>query len=109
MLQPEVIRTELGKVKVLAIFKTEKKAMIVGGKIIQGELKSATKAKVIRNGEFIDLGQITEIRSGKEIVAQAQTPEECGLKYVGQPIIQENDILEIYQETVKERKLHKKP
>ena len=108
MLKPEITRTELGQVKVLAIFKTGKKEMIVGGRIMEGMIKSQTKAKVLRGGEVMDLGDLAEIRAGKEIVTEAHRGEECGLKYIGQPIIQADDIIEIYLEEVKERKLHKR-
>ncbi|MCX6785687.1 MAG: translation initiation factor IF-2 [Candidatus Komeilibacteria bacterium] len=107
LLKPEIIRTELGKVQVLAIFKTEKKEMIVGGKILEGRIVPGTKAKVLRAGEFITLGNLTEVRSGKQIVAEALKGESSGLKFVGEPVIQENDVLEIYQEEVKDRQLKK--
>jgi len=107
MLKPEVIRTELGTVQVLAIFKTVKKEMIVGGKVLQGRIKPNTKAKIIRAGEFITLGDITEVRSGKQIVPELVKGESAGLKFVGEPVIMENDILEIYQEEIRSRELKK--
>jgi len=82
--------------------------MIVGGRIIEGTIKPNTKAKVLRGEEMTDLGDLTEIRAGKEIVTEAHKGEECGLKYIGRPVIQEDDILEVYLEETKERKLHKK-
>ena len=107
MIKPEVIRTELGRMQVLAIFKTEKKGMIVGGKILEGKIKPQTKVKVLRNNEVIGLGDLTELRVGKEKIEEAVLGEDCGLKYIGEPIIEVNDILEIYQETVKERQIKK--
>jgi len=107
LLKPEVIRTQLGKMQVLAIFKTEKKAQIVGGKILEGKVRSATKVKVLRGGEVIAIGDLTELRSGKEIVDEMVEGGEAGLKFVGEPIIAENDTLEIYQEETKERAIKK--
>jgi len=107
MIKPEVIRTELGRMQVLAIFKTEKKEMIVGGKILEGKVKPQTKVKILRNSEVIGLGDLTELRVGKEKLEEAVLGEDCGLKYIGEPIIEVNDILEIYQETVKERQIKK--
>jgi len=107
ILKPEVIRTELGVLQVLGIFKTGKKDMIVGGKILQGMIRPKTKAKVLRGGNFIALGDITEVRSGKQIVQEATKGESVGLKFVGEPVILENDTLEIYQEEIRERELKK--
>jgi len=107
MIKPEAIRTELGRIQVLAIFKTEKKDMIVGGKILEGKVKPLTKVKVLRAGEVIGLGDLTELRVGKEKMEAAVLGEDCGLKYVGAPVIEVNDVLEIYQETVKERQIKK--
>jgi translation initiation factor IF-2 len=108
LLKPELTRTELGTIKVMAIFKTDKKEMIVGGKITAGLVKSDTKAKVVRDGETVDFGTLAELRAGKEIVSEAVAGESCGLKYLGNPVIKEGDILEIYQEETKARKLKKK-
>ncbi|HLD27944.1 MAG TPA: translation initiation factor IF-2, partial [Patescibacteria group bacterium] len=108
LLKPETVRTELGAIKVLAIFKTDKKEMIVGGKVTAGKVKPGTKAKVIRGGEMVDLGTLAELRAGKEIVSEAVTGESCGLKYLGSPVIKEGDVLEIYKEETKERKLKKR-
>jgi len=107
ILKPEVIRTELGVLQVLGIFKTGKKDMIIGGKILQGMIRPKTKAKVLRGGNFIALGDITEVRSGKQMVQEATQGESVGLKFIGEPVILENDTLEIYQEEVRERELKK--
>ncbi|MFA6304159.1 MAG: translation initiation factor IF-2 [Patescibacteria group bacterium] len=108
LLKPEVIRTELGQIQILAIFRTEKNSMIAGGKILTGVIKPKTKAKVIRAGEFITMGDLTELRAGKQIVNEAHAGEECGFKFIGEPIIKEHDVLEVYQEEIKERQLQVK-
>ncbi|MDP2736747.1 MAG: translation initiation factor IF-2 [bacterium] len=108
LLQPQIIRTELGKIQILAVFRTEKKSMIAGGKILEGRVKPNTKAKVIRAGEFVVMGELAELRAGKEIVAEAMAGEQCGFKFIGEPVIKEHDVLEIYQEEIKERQLQVK-
>ncbi len=107
LLKPEVIRTELGTIQVLAIFRTEKKAMIAGGKILAGKVKSQTKIKVLRAGQLVTTGELKELRSGKQAVAEAVQGEQCGFKFIGEPVLKEHDVLEVYQEEVKERELIK--
>ena len=107
LLKPEVIRTELGTIQVLQIFRTEKKAMIAGGKILAGKIRPQTKVKVLRGGEVVASGQLLELRSGRQVVQEAVKGEDCGFKFVGEPVLRVNDTLEIYQEEVKERGLKK--
>ena len=108
LLLPQIVRTELGKIQILAVFRTEKNSMIAGGKILEGKVRAKTKAKVIRAGEFIVMGELAELRSGKQMVAEAVKGEDCGFKFIGEPVIKEHDVLEIYQEEVKERQLQVK-
>jgi len=44
-------RTELGKVNVLAIFRTEKNRQIVGGNVTEGEVIKGAMLEIWRNGE----------------------------------------------------------
>jgi len=104
LLTPEIVRTDLGKAKVLAIFKTENKAMIIGGKVLSGKIENNTKAQVIRDKEKIATGEIVQLQSGKQDVNEVAEGQEFGLKYQGDPVIQEGDRLEVY----KEEKLVKK-
>ncbi|MFH1668205.1 MAG: translation initiation factor IF-2 [Candidatus Komeilibacteria bacterium] len=95
----ETLRVQLGELKVLAIFKSDKHSMIIGGEIIKGKVQSDKAIKITRNGEFIDLGTIKELQCNKEIVAEAVEGQQCGITYQGRPVIQVDDILEVYQET----------
>jgi translation initiation factor IF-2 len=104
LVKPEIKRIDLGRLKVLAIFRTEKVSQIVGGKVLSGFVQHNSLAEIRRNGEIIDEGKIGAIKIGKEEVTTAQTDAECGMTYEGRPIIQVGDILEIYQE----EKIYKK-
>lgn len=107
LLPQEFIRTELGKLKVVAIFKTEKKNMIVGGKVLEGQIKPNTKAKVIKaNGQLV-YGDIKEVRVGKEIVKEVPVGQECGMTFHGEPVIEVGDQMEVFSEEVKSRRLVK--
>ncbi len=51
--KPEIIREELGKIKILKIFRKTKNEQIVGGKVMVGKVINNTKVKIIRNDEII--------------------------------------------------------
>jgi len=96
-----VVRNIMAKVSVLAIFKTENKSMIVGGKVLSGKIEANSQVDISRNNEFIDSGDILEIRAGKEVIKEAVEGSEIGIAYKGKPVIAVGDILEVYREEMK--------
>ncbi len=98
MLTPNIEKVDLGKLKVLAVFRTEKNNQILGGKVLEGKLKPQTKVEVIRNKEVINKGDLTELKIGQEDVGEVEKDQECGVKFEGKPEVQEGDILNIYEE-----------
>lgn len=103
LLEPEVRRNFLGKVKILAVFKIEGKFQIVGGKVTSGKITRGASAEVIRNNAKLISGKITQLQHNKEDVAEVKEGSECGLKFEmipGQTAwdIKEGDILEMYEE-----------
>lgn len=105
LLAPEVIKIELGRIKVLAIFRTEKKSMIIGGQVTKGKIENDSKAIVLRNKEKITEGNITQLQSAKQDVSEVAAGSECGIRFEGPTVIQVDDILEVYKEEKKIRKL----
>ncbi len=105
LLSPEVVKKELGRLKVLAIFKTEAKSMILGTKVLSGKVVKGAKADVFRKKEFITRGEIAELQAAKESVNEVVEGQECGINFVGKPEVQVDDILEVYQEEKVNKKL----
>jgi translation initiation factor IF-2 len=95
---PEIVRKDIGKIKVLKIFRTESKNQIFGAKVIEGEAQNNVKVEVIREGKFEAQGEITQLQSGKQDVDRVELGQECGLNFAGQPVVQEGDVLELYKE-----------
>ncbi len=98
LVKPEINRIDLGRLKVLAIFRTENNSQIVGGKVLDGILKNNSLIAVKRGDDFIVSGKLTRLQSGKQDVDQVEQDQEAGLKYEGKPLIVEGDILYVYQE-----------
>lgn len=98
LVKPEINRIDLGRLKVLAIFRTENNSQIVGGKVLDGILKNNSLIAVKRGDDFIVSGKLTRLQSGKQDVDMVEQDQEAGLKYEGKPLIVEGDILYVYQE-----------
>ncbi len=104
LLDQEKIVTELGILKVLAIFRTDKGAMTIGGRVESGKIIPAL-ARVKRDGDIIGTGKITECQIGKSKAKEVPSGTECGLRFEGKTRIEEGDVLEVYSEEVKTRKI----
>ena len=99
----EVIRKDLGKVKILANFLTDKNRQIIGGKVTEGEAKRGTLIEVIREEEIVGRGRLINLQKNKKDVERAIKGEECGMLFEGDVKIQEGDILAFYtEERIKE-------
>ncbi len=101
----ETVRVDLEKVKILAIFLIEKNRQIVGGKIIEGEVKKGASIEVFRNEEKIGQGKMINLQRNKKDINAVSKGEECGILYEGEVKIEEGDILAIYTEEKKKGEL----
>ncbi|MEK7203350.1 MAG: translation initiation factor IF-2 [Patescibacteria group bacterium] len=95
--EPDVQRVDLGRMKVLLIFRTEQEGQIIGGKIINGRAEINSFVEVIRDKQIISKGKVDRLQAGKQDVNAIEINQEGGVQYKGQPIIKENDILQFYK------------
>ena len=105
MLPVEVVRTDLGILKVLAIFKNGKRDMIVGGRVSEGKMVKGENIEVKRDGEIIGKGKMTNLQQNKQNTEDVNQGNECGLTFEGGTKIKEGDNLICYREEEKKRKL----
>ncbi|MEA3273185.1 MAG: translation initiation factor IF-2 [Patescibacteria group bacterium] len=108
LLEPEIVRTDLGQMKVLAVFRTEKTKMIVGGKIIQGKVTKDSLLEIKRDEKIIGKGKITQLRHNQDNVEEGKKGMECGLTYSPEgemTKIKEGDLLKFYLKEEKKRKI----
>jgi len=110
ILEPEIVRTDLAKLKTLLIFWTEGNRQIVGAKVLEGEVKKGTRIEVFRlaspakrgeGEEKVGQGKLINLQINKKDVEKTIKGQECGILYEGNTKIQEGDILVIY---IKERR-----
>ncbi|MFA5755294.1 MAG: translation initiation factor IF-2 [Candidatus Paceibacterota bacterium] len=91
-------RTDLGRVEVIAIFRTEKNRQIVGGNVIEGEVQKSSMLEIFRDGEKVGSGKIVGLQSGKKDFDVVKKGRESGILYQGSTRIKEGDELVIYKE-----------
>lgn len=105
MLNPEVTITELGTFKVLQIFRSDKNSQILGGRVEKGKIQKDTKVRIKRKGEHIGIGKLPQIQMGRQAVSEIEQGNECGAQYEGKLHVEVGDILEVYKEESKKKKL----
>ncbi|MCK4554310.1 hypothetical protein KAU19_05120, partial [Candidatus Parcubacteria bacterium] len=98
LIEPEIKRVDLGKVKVLAIFRTESDSQIIGGKVIKDTAEQNSLIEVMRDKQIIETGKLIKLQSGKQDVNIVEEGQECGIQYEGKPVIKEGDVLQFYKE-----------
>lgn len=105
LLPPEVRVTELGEMRILAIFRTEKNRMIVGGKILKGKVVKNADIVVLRQDAVIGEGKVEQLKNKENVVAEAKEGQECGITFAPKgklAKIMEGDILRFsIQEEIK--------
>ncbi|MCX6759202.1 MAG: translation initiation factor IF-2 [Candidatus Nealsonbacteria bacterium] len=110
IVEPKELRTDFGKVKVLAKFLTEKNRQIIGGRVTEGEIKKGALIEVFRPArdagggrteEKIGQGKMINLQRNKKNAVLISKGEECGILFEGDVIIEEGDILLFYTEEKK--------
>jgi translation initiation factor IF-2 len=105
MLPPEIVRTDHGMVGILAVFKTGKRDMILGGRVNDGKIIKGASVEVKRDGEIIGKGKITNLQQNKQPTPEVGQGNECGFVFEGDAKVKEGDTFVIYTEEEKKRTL----
>ncbi|MDD5568950.1 MAG: hypothetical protein PHG23_00870 [Candidatus Pacebacteria bacterium] len=97
-LTKEKERTDLGKMEVTVIFRTEKNRQIVGGKVFEGEIVKGSSVEILRNNEKAGQGKIIDLQMNKKSFDSVKAGKECAILYQGAERIKEGDELLSYKE-----------
>lgn len=98
VLEPEKVRTEVGRMKAIAIFLSEKNRQIIGGKIVSGEVRKGVQVDVFRGEEFMGRGRIINVQKNKKDAERALRGDECGVLFEGDIKAEDGDILHFFTE-----------
>jgi translation initiation factor IF-2 len=118
MFTPEMEKATFGKGTVLAIFRTEKSQMIIGGRVDEGEIRKNKPVAIWRkeaseneNGEAVNewkeigRGEIMDLQQNKIDTKEVSRGNEFGMKVKTNVKMQEGDQIESFEETLKQKTL----
>lgn len=104
-LSPEVLEDLHGELTVLKVFFTKKKEQIFGGRVTKGKMVNPSRLKIIRNGQEVARGKLTELESNKVKSKEVSEGSECGMKYEGPGVVQEGDTVRSFTRKEIKKKL----
>ncbi len=110
MFAPEMEKATFGKGTILAVFRTEKGQMIIGGKVDEGEIRKNKQVIIWRKnseGEELELGrgEILDLQQNKIAAKEVSRGNEFGMKLKTNVKLQVGDRLESFEETLKQKTL----
>ncbi len=97
LLEPDVKETVLGSAEIQKVFKVSDAGKIAGSKVINGEIRNKSKARLIRDGVVVYSGEISSIFREKNAVKEVKNGLECGISLKDFIDFKERDIIESYE------------
>ena len=105
LLEPEKKETIQGTAEVLQIFKLSKSGKVAGSKVVEGEITSTSKARIIRDGTVIHDGNISSIFREKNAVKEVKNGLECGISFKNYADFKIKDKIEAYKIDIIQREI----
>ena len=105
LLTPDVKETITGTAQILEIFKVSGAGKVAGSKVTEGEIKSVSDVRIIRDGAIIFTGKVGTLFREKNQVKEVSNGQECGITVKDYMDFQKNDIIEAYNVTSIERSI----
>ena len=97
MLEPVFEERVLGTAEVRQLFKFSKVGTIAGSYVLDGKVKSNSKARVIRDDIVVYDGSISSIQREKDSVKEVKKGLECGITIENYNDVKQGDIIESYE------------
>jgi len=98
MLSPDIKEEVIGSAEVRQVYHISKVGTIAGAMVIEGKLKRQSKVRVIRDGIVIHTGELASLKRFKDDVKEVSSGYDCGLSIKSYNDLQENDIIEAFEE-----------
>jgi len=112
LLEPEEEEVEIGRGKILKIFKDGKEDKILGVQLEKGRFEKNSQVKIFRDQDLIGQGKIISLKKvDKDVTEITKQKEECGVGILvkrdteGKVKIEEEDLLVVYKKEKKEKEL----
>ena len=105
MLSPDMKEEITGNVEIREIYKISKVGNIAGCMVMSGKIFRSSLIRIIRDGIVIHTGTLEALKRFKDDVKEVAKGYDCGVQIKGFNDIQQNDIIEAYQEVAVKKKL----
>ncbi len=105
LLEDEIIKEELGKIAILAVFKNQKNRQILGGRVEKGIVVKGAKCEILRKGESVGEGKLVNIKKEEKDMEKITEKEEMGMLLESNTRAEEGDKIVIYREEKRKKKL----
>ena len=99
MLSPEKREDVTGLVEIRQVFRATKIGTIAGCYVLEGLIKRASRARLLRNNVVIWEGELESLKRFKDDVKEVRAGFECGLSLRNYNNYEEGDQLEVYDMT----------
>jgi translation initiation factor IF-2 len=96
LLEPDIKETVLGSAEIQKIFSVSNAGKIAGSKVLSGEIKSKSKARIIRDGTVVYTSEIITIFREKNQVKEVGAGLECGISIKDYIDFKEKDVIESF-------------
>lgn len=109
LLPPKIIKTTIGKLQVVAIFKTKKTVsdsfeIVFGAKVLDGKIINGANIEIFHNKISAGAGKVLELQFNKEVAKEVAKPNNAGIHYRGNAKVEMNDTIEAYtEENIKQK------
>ncbi len=98
ILPPIIQRTNVGKIKILKIFKKNGDKQVIGGRVEEGVARKGAVMEILRNKEAVGKGTILQLQQNKHDTNDVSAGNECGILADASIGIQEGDVCQMYSE-----------
>lgn len=107
LLAPEVLETEIGKLTVKGVFRTQKESVIAGGEVTSGKAAPGLLARVKRGDEQLAEVEVESVQRQQQEAKEVFEGEMCGLslKTPKKLLLEEGDVLEFFSRELVRRTL----
>jgi translation initiation factor IF-2 len=96
MLQPEEKEVVLGHADVRQVFRISKLGNIAGCRVIDGEVRRNSRARLLRSGQTVHEAPVSSLKHLQEDVREVRAGYECGIGIKGFEEFQVGDRIECY-------------
>lgn len=103
LLEPEVAETEIGQLKVLAVFKQARDYVITGGVVVSGKITPELDVIIKRDDKEIGRAKLTDLQRGKQSAKEVNEKEECGLRLAADVKLAVDDTLTFIKTETRQR------